>query len=87
MNTKLIQEQFGQATRLDYSDGAPAVVAGVTSAHLSNDFFAKYTRAIDRNTYLTAGFSASFPGAGMDRLLGGKAPVWTGWFVNVVLAY
>ena len=79
--------QFGQATRLDYSDGAPAVVAGVTSAHLSNDFFAKYTRAIDRNTYLTAGFSASFPGAGMDRLLGGKAPVWTGWFVNVVLAY
>lgn len=79
--------QFGQATRLDYSDGAPAVVAGVTSPHLSNDFFAKYTRVVNRNTYLTAGVSASVPGAGMDRLLGGKAPLWTGWFVNLVLAY
>ena len=79
--------QFGQATRLEVIQGTPVILAGVIHPHLSNDFFVKYTRAINRNTYLTAGFSASFPGAGIDGLLGGHAPVWTGWFVNVVLAY
>lgn len=49
--------QFGQATRVEYTDG------------------------------VTAGFSASFPGPGIDRLLGKHAPVWTGWLVNVVFTY
>ncbi|QNK71155.1 alginate export family protein [Variovorax sp. PAMC26660] len=79
--------QFGQATRVVSVAGAPAVISGVTNAHLSNDLFFKYTRAINRHTYLTAGYSASFPGAGIDSLVGRKAPTWTGWFANMVLVY
>lgn len=79
--------QFGQGTRVDVIQNTPVILAGVIHPHLSNDLFIKYTRAVNRNTYLTAGFSASFPGAGMDQLVGGKAPIWTGWFANVVLAY
>ncbi|MCJ0762767.1 hypothetical protein [Variovorax terrae] len=35
----------------------------------------------------TAGCSASFPGAGIDRLPGGKAPIRTGWFANLVRVF
>lgn len=79
--------QFGQGTRLEVIQNTPVILAGVTTPHLSNDLFIKYMRVVNRNTYLTAGFSASFPGAGMKQLAGPQAPIWTGWFVNVVLAY
>ena len=55
--------QFGQATRVDVNGN---VVSGVTDAHLADDLFLEYSRIINRNTFLTAGVSVSFPGAG-DR--------------------
>jgi hypothetical protein len=76
--------QFGQATRVDV-DGN--VVSGVTGAHLADDLFVEYSRIITRNTFLTAGFSASFPGAGIDNVTGGSADPWTGGFVNVVVNF
>lgn len=76
--------QFGQATRVDINGN---VVTGVTDAHLADDIFLEYSRVINRNTFLTAGFSASFPGAGINNVVGGDAPVWTGGFVNVVVNY
>lgn len=79
--------QFGQATRVDIANGVSAVVAGVTHPHLADDLFVKYTRIVNRHTYLTAGYSASFPGEAVKRLQGGRSPVWSGWLVNVVLVY
>ncbi len=79
--------QFGQATRPQSANGAPSLVAGVLQAHLADDAFVKYTRVLNPNTYLTLGVSASFPGEGMQRLLGGNAKTWTGWIANVVWAY
>lgn len=76
--------QFGQATRVTL-DGN--VVAGVTDAHLSDDIFIEWSRVINRNTYLTAGVSASFAGRGIDGVVGRSAPTWTGGFVNVVFNY
>lgn len=76
--------QFGQATRLDINGN---VVAGVTDAHLSDDVFLEYSRIVNRNTYLTAGVSASFPGAGIDNVVGANAPTWTGGFINVVVNF
>lgn len=79
--------QFGQATRVEISDGVSAIVTGVTHPHLSDDVFIKYTRVVDRHTYVTLGYSASFPGKGVRRLTDGRTPVWQGWLANVVLAY
>ncbi|PZX22089.1 alginate export protein [Rhodobacter capsulatus] len=76
--------QFGQGTRLDPDF---EVVAGVTTADLADDLFLEYSRVINRNTFLTAGVSASFPGAGIDRVIGRDASPWTGGFANVVIAY
>lgn len=76
--------QFGQATRVNVNGN---VVAGVTDPHLADDIFLEYSRIINRNTFLTAGFSASFPGAGINNIVGGNAPVWTGGFVNVVVNF
>lgn len=76
--------QFGQATRVDVNGN---VIAGVTNAHLADDVFLEYSRVINRNTFLTAGISASFPGAGINNVVGGNAPVWTGGFVNVVVNF
>lgn len=76
--------QFGQATRVD-SNGN--VVAGVTNAHLADDFFLEYSRIINRNTFLTAGISVSFPGAGIDEVIGKNASPWAGGFVNVVINF
>ncbi|SFQ21890.1 alginate export family protein [Tranquillimonas alkanivorans] len=76
--------QFGQATRVDV-DGN--VVAGVTDAHLADDLFLEYSRIINRNTFLTAGVSVSFPGQGIDNVIGEKADPWTGGFVNVVFNF
>ena len=78
--------QFGQATRLDFSTGVSSVVSGVTEPHLSDDIFLEYTRIINRNTYLTSGFSISMPGDGIEAVAAG-APNWTGGFINVVINY
>lgn len=76
--------QFGQATRVDANGN---LVTGVTDAHLADDLFLEYNRVINRNTYLTAGFSVSFPGAGIEGALGKDASPWTGGFVNVVVNF
>lgn len=83
--------QFGQSTRFDVTTGE-GVVAGVTDPHLADDVFLEYMRVINPNTFLTAGVSASFPGAGLDgtvrgTLAGGDLPVWLGGFVNIVVNY
>ncbi|GGJ02567.1 hypothetical protein GCM10007978_45080 [Shewanella hanedai] len=79
--------QFGQATRLDFSDGLSTVVSGVTNAHLSDDVFIEYNRIVTPNIYLTAGLSISIPGAGIISAAGGNAPDWKGGFINVVFNY
>ncbi len=76
--------QFGQATRVDVNGN---VVSGVTDSHLSDDVFLEYSRVINRNTFLTAGVSVSFPGAGIDNVVGGSANPWTGGFINVVFNF
>lgn len=78
--------QFGQGTRLDFTGGVPSVITGVTAHHLADDIFVKYTRALDKHTYLTAGVSASIPGRGIAQLVDSK-PVWWGWLVNLVVSY
>ncbi|WP_235822671.1 alginate export family protein [Pseudogemmobacter blasticus] len=78
------QIQFGQATRLDENGN---LVTGVTNAELADDIFLEYSRIINRNTFLTAGVSVSFPGAGIDNVIGGDASPWTGGFVNVVINF
>jgi hypothetical protein len=86
-NELLSPLQFGQATRLIVAGPNPALVAGVTTPHLSDDIFLEYTRAVTRNIYLTAGLSASVPGPGIASITPTKTPVWTGGFVNVVVSY
>lgn len=76
--------QFGQATRVNVNGN---VVAGVTDAHLADDLFLEYSRIINRNTFLTAGVSVSFPGAAIDNVVGGNADPWTGGFINVVVNF
>ena len=76
--------QFGQATRVDINGN---VVSGVTDAHLADDLFLEYSRIINRNTFLTAGVSVSFPGTGIEKVLGGNADPWTGGFINVVVNF
>lgn len=76
--------QFGQATRIDASGN---LVTGVTKAHLADDLFLEWSRIINRNTFLTAGISVSFPGEGIDNVIGGDASPWTGGFVNVVINF
>ena len=76
--------QFGQATRIDVNGN---VVAGVTDKHLADDLFLAYSRIINRNIFLTAGVSVSFPGAGIDNVIGRSAAPWTGGFVNVVFNF
>ncbi|SIS65207.1 Alginate export [Roseivivax lentus] len=76
--------QFGQATRVDLNGN---VVSGVTDAHLADDLFLEYSRIINRNTFLTAGVSASFPGEAIDNVIGTSAEPWTGGFLNVVVNF
>jgi hypothetical protein len=78
--------QFGQATRFDIA-GGDNIITGVTDPHLADDVFLEYSRIINRNTYLTAGVSASFPGKGLELAAGQDLPVWLGGFVNVVINY
>ena len=76
--------QFGQATRVDATGN---IVTGVTARHLSDDLFLEYSRIVNRNTFLTAGVSVSFPGVGIEDVIGGRADPWTGGFVNVVFNF
>jgi hypothetical protein len=76
--------QFGQATRVNANGN---LVTGVTDPHLADDLFLEYNRVINKNTYLTAGFSVSFPGAGIDGALGRNASPWTGGFLNVFVNF
>ena len=78
--------QFGQATRFELA-GGDNIVTGVTDPHLADDVFLEYSRIINRNTYLTAGVSASFPGEGLELAAGTDLPVWWGGFVNIVINY
>lgn len=78
--------QFGQATRFDVATG-DGIVAGVTDAHLADDVFLEYFRIINRNMFLTAGISASFPGRGLELVVPDAPPVWFGGFVNIVVNY
>ena len=79
--------QFGQATRVDTTSGTANVISGVTDAHLSDDLFLEYSRIINRNTYLTAGVSVSIPGTGIENVIVGDVPNWTGGFINVVFNF
>ena len=63
------------------------IVAGVTDPHLADDVFLEYSRIINKNTFLTAGVSASFPGKGLELAANRDLPVWLGGFVNVVVNY
>lgn len=86
-NELLSPIQFGQATRIDTSGGTANIITGVADAHLSDDIFLEYSRIINRNTFLTAGVTISFPGEGIETMLVGKVPNWTGGFVNVVFNF
>ncbi|MFP1632878.1 alginate export family protein [Zhengella sp. ZM62] len=79
--------QFGQATRVDTTGGTANVIAGVTHPHLADDLFLEYSRIINPNTFLTAGLSVSFPGKGIRNVVGGRAPNWTGGFLNVFVNF
>lgn len=79
--------QFGQATRVVDANGVPNPIAGVTAKHLADDIFIEYNRVLNPNTYLTAGFSMSFPGPGANSVVKASAPIWTGGFVNVVVNF
>lgn len=79
--------QFGQATRLVFPNGVPALIAGVNKAHLSDDLLAEYTRVLSQNAFLTVGIAYSQPGAGLKDLAPGQLKGWTGGFANIVLRY
>ena len=80
--------QFGQATRfVTTPSGFNLLITGVTNHHLADDMFIEYSRVLNRNTFLTAGFSVSFPGKGIRELAPGPTPNWTGGFVNVVVNF
>ncbi|MDC7997998.1 alginate export family protein [Gilvibacter sediminis] len=78
--------QFGQAARVEFSDGIPTVVSGVTEANLANDIFLEYNRVVSRNLFVNAGFAFSFAGDGINNIVGDTS-VWSGAFVNVVFNY
>ncbi|WP_312814780.1 alginate export family protein [Brevundimonas sp.] len=80
--------QFGQATRVEVDQGIVNPIAGVTRRHLSDDIFVEYMRVVTPNVYLTAGYSFSVPGPGIDSIVTqAKAPTWHGGFVNLIVNY
>ncbi|MEM9060452.1 MAG: alginate export family protein [Pseudomonadota bacterium] len=80
--------QFGQATRFSFASGnLGTVISGVGDAHLSDDLFIEYSRILNSYTFLTAGFSVSFPGQGIRQVVPGDTPAWTGGFVNMVVNF
>ena len=80
--------QFGQGTRLVFSGSSPGLLAGVPSAHLSDDILVEYTRVLNANAFLTAGVGYSVPGAGLRASASPqRLENWTGGFVNLVVRY
>lgn len=79
--------QFGQATRPDFSPGAPGLIAGVIQKHLSDDVLLEYTHLVNQHIFITGGLSHSWPGPGLQELAFGTAKQWSGGFVNVVFKY
>lgn len=79
--------QFGQATRLTFSNGIPGLIAGVRKAHLADDAMVEYTRILSQNAYLTLGAAYSIPGAGLKDLAPGRLKGWGGVFSNLVVKY
>lgn len=76
--------QFGQASRVNV-DGN--VVSVVTDPHFADDIYLDFNRVITRQTFLTAGLSVSFPGSGVDDVIGERADPWTGGFFDVVVNF
>lgn len=85
-NELLSPLQFGQGTRLDVN-GTLNLISGVTDPALADDFYVEYTRILNPSTYLTAGASVSYPGAGIVDIRGGQSDIWTGGYVNVVVRF
>ena len=78
--------QFGQAARVEFSDGVPTVVSGVLERPLADDFFVEYNRVINKNIFFNAGLSISFAGKGITSIVD-STNAWSGGFVNVVFNY
>lgn len=85
-NQLLSPLQFGQGTRLDVN-GTLNLITGVTDAALARDIYVEYTRILNPNTFLTAGGSISWPGAGIIAQRGGQDDIWTGSYVNLVITF
>jgi hypothetical protein len=79
--------QFGQAGRLENIDGNLALVSGVPTTHLSDDFYIEYVRALSANFYLTLGVGVSFPGSGLERQAGESLDPWVGGLVNFTMQF
>ncbi|MEG1451782.1 alginate export family protein [Brevundimonas sp.] len=87
-NERLSPIQFGQATRVEIEDGIANPISGVTRRHLSDDIYLEYMRVVTPNVYLTAGFSVSVPGPGINSIVTEvDAPTWSGGFVNLIVNY
>ena len=78
--------QFGQAARVEFSDGIPTVVAGVTEPELADDIFIEYNRIISKNIFFNAGVAVSFSGNGINNITNDTSP-WNGGYVNIVFNY
>lgn len=77
--------QFGQSGRIAVVGGEPRLLVGVPSSHLSDDFYADYTRAITQNIFLTTGVGISIPGSGLQAISGSRT--WFGGLVNLTMKY
>lgn len=79
--------QFGQAARVDFSDGEQStVVSGVTMHHVADDLFLEYNRVVSANIFVNAGVSVSVAGAGIQSIVGSTTN-WSGAYLNVVVNY
>lgn len=79
--------QFGQAGRIVVSGGEPELISGVTDPHLSDDFYAEYTRVLTPQIFLTAGVAVSIPGRGLRELIVVDSKTWVGALVNVTMKF
>ncbi len=77
--------QFGQASRLDFSDGISTVISGVTQRHLADDMFIEYTYIASQSTYVTLGISKSIAGDAITSTTDSYLPHWIGGFANIVM--
>jgi hypothetical protein len=78
--------QFGQATRPSLDLGAPGVVTGVSTRHLSDDILFEYTRVLTPNIFATVAVGHSWVGDGQRSLAPGLTD-WTGGLLNIVVKY